>query len=112
MDDELDLTRLQVCETEMQAQLAKGFLEENDIQVMIKGLDTGGSVFGGAVEDAAIEIFVSAEDLENAKQLMESFANEEGEPVPEWTCKCGEVVDEGFGICWSCGAEYQEPTDK
>ena len=112
MDEEIELTRLAVCETEIQAQIARDFLTENGVQVMVKGLDTGGSVFGGAVEDTEIEFFVSADDLENAKELLESFLEEEGDPVPEWTCKCGEDVDEGFEICWSCGAVYEEPASE
>ncbi len=110
MDHEIELTRLLVCETELQAKIVKGFLEENGIKVMVKGLDTGGAVFGGAVEDAEIEIFVSVDDLEKTQELLEALEEEEGDPVPEWICKCGEEVDEGFELCWSCGAEYQEPT--
>lgn len=27
--------------------------------------------------------------------------------IPEWVCGCGETVDAGFAICWSCNADYK-----
>ena len=30
-------------------------------------------------------------------------------PVDAWTCgRCGEEVDSGFEVCWSCGLAYDE----
>lgn len=107
MSDE-DLKRLCVCESEVQAQYVREILKENDFNVMIRGLDGGGDVFGGAVDIPEIEIYVDASDFEDAKALLQSLAEEEGEPVPAWVCKCGEEVDEGFEICWSCGAIYED----
>ncbi len=107
MEEELDLLRLLVCETEIEAQVSKGFLEENGIKVMVRGLDSGGSVFGGAVDDPEIELFVSPDDFEKAGELIEELMAQEDEPVPAWTCKCGEDVDEGFAVCWNCEADYQ-----
>ena len=107
MEEELDLVRLLVCETEIEAQVAKGFLEEQKIKVMVRGLDAGGSVFGGAVDDPEIELFVSPDDYENARTLIEELEAEQDEPVPAWVCKCGEDVDEGFAVCWNCEADYQ-----
>ena len=107
MEEELDLVRLLVCETEIEAQVAKGFLEEQKIKVMIRGLDAGGSVFGGAVDDPEIELFVSPSDYDKAHQLMEELMAQEPEDIPAWVCKCGEDVDEGFAVCWNCEADYQ-----
>lgn len=106
-----DLKRIFVCESELQARQAKEFLEANGFKAMVRGLDVGGSVFGGAVDDPEIEIFIKASDFEDAKALVESMADDESEPVPPWTCDCGEDVDEGFEICWSCGAIYGNEED-
>ena len=107
MEEELDLRRVLVCETEIEAQVAKGYLEENGIKVMVRGLDAGGSVFGGAVDDPQIELFVSPESLEQATELIEALQAEQDVPIPAWICKCGEDVDEGFAVCWNCESDYQ-----
>ena len=55
------------------------------------------------------------QDFEAAKQLidkmLEDVEEEEQEEVPAWVCDCGEEVDEGFFVCWACGAEYQSSGD-
>jgi len=107
MEDELNLRRVLVCETEIEAQVSKGYLEENGIKVMVRGLDAGGSVFSGAVDDPEIELFVSPEAFEQATELIEALTAEQDDPIPAWVCKCGEDVDEGFAVCWSCESDYQ-----
>ena len=54
-----------------------------------------------------IELFVHPSNVEKAKELIMAVMEEEGDEIPGWTCQCGEEVDEGFGVCWSCGAEYK-----
>ena len=109
MEEHEELVRLFVCESELQARDAKQFLEDNGVKVLIGGLDAGGSVFGGAVDDPEIEVFVYQSEFERAKELVEAAMEdeEEMEPIPAWTCKCGEDVDEGFAVCWSCEAIYE-----
>lgn len=111
MSEEEDLKRIFVCESETQARDAKQFLESHGFKAMVQGLDGGGSVFGGAVDDPEIEIFIKASEFEEAKSLIESMSGDQGDPVPAWVCKCGEDVDEGFEICWSCGAIYGDEGD-
>jgi hypothetical protein len=107
--EEKTMVRLLAVETEVEASLLKSALEENDIHVFIKGLG-GDSAFGGALDGAdEIELFVYEDDVEEAKGAIVDLLEEDVDEIPAWTCKCGEDVDEGFGICWSCGADYEGP---
>ncbi|MFK7768527.1 MAG: DUF2007 domain-containing protein [Mariniblastus sp.] len=104
--EESDLVRVAVLETEVEANFVKGFLEDHKIVVMVSGIET--SALGAALDgDAEIEIFVGKSDVEKAESLLEELVNEESEPIPAWTCSCGEDVDEGFFVCWSCDAEFK-----
>ena len=104
--EENDLIRVAVLETEVEANFIKGFFEDNKIHVLISGLDT--SALGSALDgDTEIEVYVGKADVEKAKALIEEIENEEAEPIPAWTCTCGEQVDEGFFVCWSCDAEFK-----
>lgn len=106
--EESEIVRLTIVETEVDANYIKNALGEQGIQVMMSGSEA--SAFGVSLDGADdVELFVKAEDLEKGKALVEELLNDEDEElVPAWTCQCGEEVDEGFGICWSCGAEYQK----
>ncbi len=101
------LVRLGLFPGEIQALHAQALLKEANIKASL--VDPEGGGFGlGLDVDEQFELIVNQKDFEAAKKLIEEMeAAEEGEPVPAWTCACGEEVDEGFGICWSCGAEYQ-----
>ena len=72
----------------------------------------GDSAFGAALDGPdEIELFVYEEDLEKSKALVINAFEDDGDQIPSWTCKCGEDVDEGFAVCWSCGADYTGPLD-
>ena len=104
--EESDLVRVVVLETEVEANFVKGFLEDHEIDALIAGLET--SALGAALDgDSEIEVFVASADVEKAKVLIEELINEDAEPIPAWTCGCGEDVDEGFFVCWSCDAEFK-----
>lgn len=101
--------RLMELESDVEANFIKGLLADHDIQAIVTGLD--GSALGAALDGPdVIEVFVKSADLEKAQELVDALEEEENEAVPAWTCECGEEVDEGFYICWSCGAEYK-PSD-
>ncbi len=103
--DELNLKRVAVAETESEAVFIRAALEDAGITPMVSGLEVG--VFGDAVDGSGeIEVHVALADYEKAKSLVDEIMNDESEPIPAWTCKCGEDVDEGFFVCWSCGNEY------
>jgi hypothetical protein len=98
--------------SEPEAQIAQAMLAEHGINASI---DNGESALGFDLVDMdEIDLIVMRQDFDRAKVLieeMEALQNEEQEPVPAWTCQCGEEVDEGFFVCWSCGADY-EPAAK
>jgi len=104
--EEIQLAK--VCETEAkeQALLFKAVLEQEGMEVMVKGLEA--SALGDALDGAdVVELFVRVTDAERAKRMVDEILAEDGEPIPAWTCECGESVDEGFFVCWSCQAEYK-----
>ncbi len=104
--DEIELAK--VCETEFkeQALLFKAVLEQEGMDVMVKGLEA--SALGDALDGAdVVELFVPVVYADRAKQMVDEILAEDGEPIPAWTCECGESVDEGFFVCWSCQAEYK-----
>ena len=107
MDEENDLVRLVVVESEVEATFYRGALEEHGIQALVTG--TEASAFGTALDGPdEIEVLVKISDYEQAKSIVEELLDEaEVEPIPAWTCVCGEDVDEGFFVCWSCGVEYK-----
>ena len=98
-------------EFEDEAHLARGHLESEGIECFVLGGDSAG--FGGLTADATFQVVVNVGDHERAKQVIESAAGDEDEtPIPAWTCACGEQVDEGFAICWSCGGDWPGGTSE
>ncbi len=101
-----DLVKVEIYDSEFQAEHAKTVLEDKGIKAFVEEPDAGTFGFGLDVVDE-FAIIVHRDNFESAKAILDELEEiEEGEPIPAWTCKCGEEVDEGFGVCWSCGAEY------
>ncbi|MFT5303900.1 MAG: hypothetical protein ACI814_004722 [Mariniblastus sp.] len=108
--EEKEFVRLLFVDTDVEANYFKTALEENKIHVLVKGLDD--LAFGAALDGPdQIEMFVYADDFEQAKALIVDILDDDSDEIPAWTCKCGEDVDEGFGACWSCGADYVGESD-
>ena len=105
-----DLLRVAGFSSVPEAQIAQAMLSENGINASI---DRGESALGFDLNDMdEVELIVLRKDFDTAKQLIAQMEEvygdeEEQEAVPAWTCACGEEVDEGFFVCWSCGADYQ-----
>lgn len=54
-----------------------------------------------------VEIWVRPIHFEKAQTLMETLTDSRGEVI---TCEsCGEQNPQGFGMCWSCGAQLVLP---
>lgn len=104
--DDIQLEKL--CETEFkeQATLLKAVLEQEGIKTMLKGMEA--SALGDALDGAdVVDVLVPAVHLEKAKKILDEILAANEEIIPAWTCECGEEVDEGFFVCWSCQAEYK-----
>lgn len=104
--EEQELVRLMVLESDVEAKFLQGFFADHGIQAMVTGID--GSAFGAALDGPdEIALFVKPDQVETARDLVEELLDNDDGDVPAWTCDCGEDVDEGFFVCWSCGAEYK-----
>jgi hypothetical protein len=101
-----DIISVGIYLSESQAYHAKAALEEAGITAQLADSDDG--AFGFSMDASEqINLIVNRTDYEAAKKILSELeALEEGELAPAWTCNCGEDVDEGFAVCWSCGAEY------
>ena len=65
----------------------------------------GTSIFGN-LSPIGIEVCVFRRDLDEARTIMKNVPEASETLVPQWPCQdCGETVDEGFIVCWSCGKE-------
>jgi len=73
-------------------------LEANGIEAQVQG-DFVAEIAG----TDSILVIVREADLEIAKRVIVEVPAASEVLVPEWTCDCGETVDKGFQVCWSCG---------
>lgn len=103
--EEKPMARLMVTETDVDAGFYKAALEGSGITVFVNGME--GSAFGAALDGPSeIEIIVYQSDLEASQAIIAELDEESEDEIPAWNCSCGAEVDEGFGVCWSCGGEY------
>lgn len=88
-----------------EATLARGRLEEQGIAAFLQGAETGTTLWHVGTALGGVKLQVARSDLARAKELLES--EEAPSSVGPWTCAtCGSQVDEGFEVCWSCGATF------
>ena len=90
--EEIQLAK--VCETEAkeQALLFKAVLEQEGMEVMVKGLES--SALGDALDGAdVVELFVKVTDIEQAKRMVDEILAEDGEPIPAWRCESVDNLD-------------------
>jgi hypothetical protein len=61
----------------------------------------------------ANEVIASASELASASRSLGTVsAPSERSAIQSWTCsKCGETVDAGFLVCWSCGTSIEGVED-
>ena len=94
-----------VFEFEDEAHIGKSVLDAAGIEARVLGSETAG--FGSLTNDAAFQLVVQRPQYEKAREALATAASDaESIDIPAWTCRCGEEVDEGFALCWSCGAEW------
>lgn len=107
-----DLVSAGIFTSETQAYHAQAALKEAGINARISEPDDG--AFGISMDVAEqIDLIVVASDFEAARKILDELEEaEQGELAPAWTCQCGEEVDEGFAVCWSCGSEFGAASGK
>lgn len=101
MDKDHDLVRIAMFDSEPEAKILQIALIDRGIKATISG-DV--SAFGATGAAIGVRVFVRRIEVDEAKKLIVEMEQEI--PVPEWSCKCGETVDEGYALCWSCGSEH------
>lgn len=101
-----DLLRLAEFSDATQAQFAIAALAEKGIDAKFHGEEH--SALGLDLDGPEpYEVIVKRKDYDAATAILKDLKAEKSDPIPAWTCKkCGAEVDEGFGVCWSCQAEY------
>lgn len=114
MEEDKNLIRLASFEYEYEAISLRVALNEEGIPAWITGGD-GVNTFGAGLTAAGlvgVDVNIRQIDLKAAEKAMEQLQKESKVVmVPAWKCKCGEQVDEGFAVCWSCGAEFEGLVD-
>ncbi|MBU2511920.1 DUF2007 domain-containing protein [bacterium] len=92
----------------LDAEIAKGILEENDIQAFIRKDDCGGMEPQLQITEG-IKILVNSQDKDKALSIIEyttKVTKEHSSPevaILTWNCKqCGEELEEQFTACWNC----------
>lgn len=111
MEEDKNLVRLAAFEYEYKAILVRNALNERGIPAWVTGGD-GVNTFGAGLTAAGlvgVDVNVRQIDYETAKAVLDKLETDaDVVSVPAWICKCGEEVDEGFAVCWSCGSDYGE----
>ncbi len=93
-----------------EAHVLRLLLEANGIQAAITGEETNTAFGFGSATDTnifGVKVLVKRMDISEAQLIMQVPAAADI-MIPAWTCTCGEPVDEGFAVCWSCGQSNDE----
>lgn len=109
LPDDRDLVRIATFEYEHQAILFRTMLNEHGIPAWVTGGD-GVNTFGAGLTAAGlvgVDVSIHKANVAAAKSILAKMESNE-ETISPWTCQCGADVDEGFGVCWSCGADIEE----
>lgn len=109
MTDHDELVCLETLTDLFRAQALCQLLDANGITAHIAGdnVDTAfGGVLPGASGDEEYRVLVKAGDFDAARKALPDVSSGTEEAIPAWICACGETVDEGFAVCWSCGADW------
>ena len=109
-----DLVLLARFDSPPEAHSVRLLLEAHSIDATVQNEESnatlGGSIFG-QIGLFRIELFVRRSDHAEAKIIMEEVPAAAEVLIPEWKCDCGETVDAGFSVCWSCGEPHPDESD-
>jgi hypothetical protein len=98
---------------EIDAQLVKGFLDEQGIESVVQGAALS-NVIGEIpmTPETLPTLWVRDEDLDRALDAIAGFKADAVPAQPTaapWTCpKCGEQIEPQFTECWNCGTAKPE----
>ena len=107
------LVVLSTFESSVEAHLFKNELENNGIRASVSNENSTaifGATIGGSSSAFWIEVCVMEADAERGLEIKTEWTSRSDDSenglISEWTCNCGETVDEGFAVCWNCGADH------
>lgn len=109
MSGKLDLACLNSFTQALDAHSLAQLLESNGIKAIIDGESVNNALATNWFGYSAlfpVRVLVRAGDLDQAKQIMSRLPAKLEASIAAWNCECGEPVDEGFVVCWSCGADW------
>ena len=98
---------------EIDAQLVKGFLDEQGIESVVQGAALS-NVIGEIpmTPETLPTLWVRDEDVDRAIDAIAGFkadAVPAQSAAPPWKCpKCGEEIESQFTECWNCGTSRPE----
>ena len=105
-----DLVELARFNDAMVAYSVRSLLESHGIKANVSDEQTNAVLGSGSQSLIPVKVFVFRSDLAEAEIIMNQVPAAAEIMIPQWTCSCGNLVDEGFSVCWSCGDPW--PIDK
>ena len=107
------LVTLAEFDNSIEAHALKDMLAINGIESRVTNESMSASLgfLAGTTSSFSPSVMILESDAEAALAIKQEFlAGDVGQPmtVSEWTCSCGETVDEGFEVCWNCGSLHAE----
>ena len=108
-----DLVCLKSFDQAISAHSLRVLLEASGIEAVVSGEETNAMFITLGMGDngsVGAQVLVKRAFLEDAQKVMFEVPAASEILIPAWNCDCGEDVDEGFAVYWSCGAEV--PTDE
>ena len=100
-----DLVTIVTYSNEQEASIAQATLAEEGIAAFLSGDESATNLWYIGTALGGVRLQVASGDAERAYDLLQSASDEEPSlPTQPWICAgCGETVDTGFAVCWSCG---------
>ena len=102
----IELRELVICKNDLEAQIIKGLLQENQIEAYIQKDDCGGMEPQLQITEG-IKVLVPSDQYRMANTLIESYQNSSATDENDnktWECvSCGELLEIQFSDCWKCG---------
>jgi hypothetical protein len=89
-------------------------LEAHSVRILLEANGISAIVVGDAISETGLEpvlVFVHQENLDLAQTVIREVPAAAEILIPEWRCVCGETVDAGFNVCWSCGRDHPHNSD-
>ncbi len=92
-----------------EASIVRGQLDQAGIRSWLQEELTSGQLFQVGTALGGVTLQVASGDLQRVHELFAEHNTNGTSQSPPWTCpRCGNDVDGGFEICWSCQASRSD----